>query len=150
MGSLADAGSERVQDVLVPWVLAAKGVKTEKKSDGKARAPRGGKGKPVAQAGEGQAQQTTPDVGQDAAEENPQDKPEEPQVFNRYYHLFVEGELRALVERAAAEEGFVLRESVQAGAQTEAEGPKGQKWLRVMGQGWEADNWWIEGEVGTY
>ncbi|KAL1413014.1 tRNA methyltransferase, has a role in tRNA modification [Vanrija albida] len=61
------------------------------------------------------------------------------QVFERYYHLFVAGELRALVERAAVDAGFVLR----------AEGEEGLegKNLRVVAEGWEADNWWLEAEV---
>jgi hypothetical protein len=23
------------------------------------------------------------------------------------------------------------------------------KWLRIRGEGWEADNWWVEAEVGV-
>lgn len=74
------------------------------------------------------------------------DQPEagttEPQVFHRYYHLFVEGELRKLVEEAAKEDGYRILETTED--QTLGEG----KWVRIRGVGWEADNWWIEGEVG--
>lgn len=100
MGSLADGeGSDKVQDVLVPWVVK-------------------GEGKKAAKDGEGSTE-TNEDT-----------------VYHRYYHLFVKDELRELVHTAAQEEGFNLN------------GGQG-KWLRVVAEGWEADNWWIEGEVGT-
>lgn len=118
MGSLADAvggeapqDAERVQDVLVPWVLTNQGVK--------------GKG----------AKQVESE--KDKGEE------EEPKVYNRYYHLFVEGELQDLVETAATEDGFTVVKSEERG------GVEGN-WLRTVATGWEADNWWIEGEVGSF
>ena len=89
MGAAAepDTHPEKIQDVLVPWVL---------------------------QGGE--------------------------RVFHRYYHLFEEGELRDLVRAAAEEEGFEMRMGGEEG---------GGKWVRVKAEGWEADNWWLEGEVGV-
>jgi hypothetical protein len=76
----------------------------------------------------------------------------EPQVFHRYYHLFVEGELRGLVERAAVEDGYIvlpdLPESGDIEEPTSGVDVEGKKWVRIKGVGWEADNWWIEGEVG--
>lgn len=107
MGSLADAANgdaERVQDVLVPWVLSNS---TGKKKDEGGPEP-------------------------------------EPQVFERYYHLFVEGELQNLVENAARDDGFTVLN--KPAAETSSSG----KWLRTVATGWEADNWWIEGEVGTF
>jgi tRNA (uracil-5-)-methyltransferase TRM9 len=73
--------------------------------------------------------------------DEPEVKEEEPRVYNRYYHLFVEGELQGLVEAAARDEGFAVVAS--------GEKPQG-KWLRTVATGWEADNWWIEGEVGSF
>ena len=56
-------------------------------------------------------------------------------VYHRYYHLFVEGELRQLIEAAAKEMGYGTEQQT---------GP----WMRIRGEGYEADNWWVEGEVG--
>ncbi|ORY32170.1 hypothetical protein BCR39DRAFT_524449 [Naematelia encephala] len=96
-GQTESAEVDKVQDVLVPWVL---------------------------QAQEGQT---------------------ESQVFQRYYHLFVAGELRDLVSSAAEAEGYrVLQGDDRSGGCLRGT----DKWLRIRAEGWEADNWWIEGEVG--
>lgn len=71
----------------------------------------------------------------------------DPEVFYRYYHLFVEGELRALVESTAIADGYVLRSSDRG--HQEQSGRPGQKWLRIVDVGYEKDNWWLEGEVGV-
>ena len=68
--------------------------------------------------------------------------PLEKTVYNRYYHLFVKGELRDLVEHAAKGEGFSLREGEAESSLDDA------KWMRISGEGYEMDNWWLEGEVG--
>lgn len=98
-------GVEKVQDVLVPWVLQS-----------------GRKG--TSERGEAR------------------DK-EELKVYHRYYHLFTKGELRDLINEAAMEEGYLVL--ANEGARTVGED---EKWLRCRGEGWEADNWWFEGEVG--
>ena len=65
-----------------------------------------------------------------------------PEVYHRYYHLFVSGELRKLVEDAAAAGGFaVVHEQGEMGNRE-------ARWCRVVREGWEKDNWWVEGEVG--
>jgi tRNA (uracil-5-)-methyltransferase TRM9 len=116
-GSAGD--TEKVQDVLVPWVLPKRGEPST--------APR----TPVGSSG-------------DAVQEPRQGDPDEPHVYHRYYHLFVHGELQELVEEAATYEGFALSQK------EEGQGlPPGKKWLRVVDVGWEADNWWLEGEVGV-
>lgn len=148
MGSLADAAKggegEVVQDVLVPWVV--------KPGPGEGRKARGG---PGAQTGRGRGAKANTErrgeegdggaapveeegaAGEKKGEESAPEGPrvEEDKVYNRYYHLFVKGELRELVERAAADEGFKVGS------------PQG-RYMRVVSEGWEADNWWIEGEVG--
>ena len=70
---------------------------------------------------------------------------EEPKVFHRYYHLFLRGELRELVESAARDDGYIVVASPDQGA---ALGPE-DKWMKVVSEGWEADNWWLEGQVGV-
>ena len=102
---------EKVQDVLVPWVLqpphpAPDSVRTDQKADA------------------------------DRVETK---------VYHRYYHLFIEGELRDLVCEAAREEDLVVIE----GPIQPVIGPlHDQGWLRIREEGWEADNWWLEAEVG--
>lgn len=118
MGSLADGDGEKVQDVLVPWVVKAGGKAGEKKGK-KVNDLEGGGGK------------------EDSSKEGAE--PKEDTVYHRYYHLFVKGELRELVETAAREDGFALGNEERTG----------EKWLRIIDEGWEADNWWIEGEVGA-
>lgn len=129
MGSLADQKEgaevrERVQDVLVPWVLSSEPQKKKDK-------PKNIKGR--RKQGEEGAEPETP-------KEEP--KGEEPQVFHRYYHLFVEGELEDLVRTAAKQDGYAVLGK-------EEDKPEAGKYLRVVDVGWEADNWWIEGEVGS-
>lgn len=109
-----------MQDVLVPWVLKSKS-KTKTNSE-------------VAAPEEGEQEET---------------------VYHRYYHLFVKDELRELVCSAAESEGYrILDPPAPADGQGSASEPKsgtakqGGRWMRVKGEGWEADNWWIEAEVG--
>ena len=72
-----------------------------------------------------------------------EDPSPQPQVFNRYYHLFVKGELRQLVESAAQSGGYTLSLEGESGSFGQNE-----KWVRIKAEGWEADNWWLEGQVG--
>ncbi|ODN77305.1 hypothetical protein L198_08040 [Cryptococcus wingfieldii CBS 7118] len=190
-----EGAKERVQDVLVPWVLAPKKGETGKKvKQPRVRAGREGKqGKKGALAGQEVATSqlpsestTSPSETTDkpsqtstipetptAPEPQPQPLPADepaPQVFHRYYHLFVQGELQALVESAAREEGYKIVPSVpysttegMEAAQVGLEGlaidgdagegeerEEGKKWMKVRGVGWEMDNWWLEGDVGVW
>lgn len=118
----------KVQDVLVPWVLQPP------------KAPR------------------TPSTGESSgaaqSDEPVQVPAPEPQVLHRYYHLFVQGELRDLVVSAAKEDGYrVLGSTEGESGETEDESASeplssDTRWIKIRGVGWEADNWWIEGEVG--
>ncbi|WWD19384.1 hypothetical protein CI109_103844 [Kwoniella shandongensis] len=126
----------KVQDVLVPWVLSKKKLPAAKSGNNikstSSTIPSVEDTKPTTNESDSPTPPTTTDA---------EPTPPPPQVFHRYYHLFVEGELRELVESAGKEEGFVI---VQEGEELPTQG----KWLRVRGVGWEADNWWLEGEVG--
>jgi tRNA (uracil-5-)-methyltransferase TRM9 len=78
---------------------------------------------------------------------------EEDIIHHRYYHLFIKGELREMVLEAAKAEGYRTPDEDEGGnggsAGEEDYGGSGDEaWLRVRGEGWEADNWWIEAEVG--
>ena len=111
---------KKEQDVLVPWVLQRDQPKAKRQ------------------------QQPAPDLGIEAGGQ--QEAEAEPQVLHRYYHLFVEGELRQLVLDAANEEGFHM---VTDDPNSSTDHPSaGKKYLRIVAEGWEADNWWIEGQVG--
>ena len=111
---------KKEQDVLVPWVLQRDQPKTKRQ------------------------QQPAPDPEVEAGGQ--QEAEAEPQVLHRYYHLFVEGELRQLVLDAANDEGFHI---VTDDPNSSTDHPSaGNKYLRIVAEGWEADNWWIEGQVG--
>ncbi|KAF9036602.1 hypothetical protein BJ165DRAFT_1354452 [Panaeolus papilionaceus] len=61
----------------------------------------------------------------------------EPQVFNRYYHMFAKGELSGLVAEAAAEMGLsVGRAEERCGA--------GIAGLEIIQDGWERSNYYVE------
>lgn len=164
--------AEKVQDVLVPWVYQPKPPPSEKKpkEKGKKRQQKAAGGPPSsAQSGATEVEagsvseptETEPSAAVEASQVQPQSQPQpEAQVFHRYYHLFLRGELRELVERAAREDGYIVladhpegAESGHSGVEAEGRGDtdvdvEANKWLRIRGVGWEADNWWIEGEVG--
>ncbi|KAJ9125681.1 hypothetical protein QFC22_000643 [Naganishia vaughanmartiniae] len=164
------------QDVMVPWVLQPKvqpKPKNPKKQEKKSRGPRG-KGAPdtataTATTSTDQQEPTSPSQTTSSIidESGPADEstPAAPQVFHRYYHLFVKGELRELVVDAGRAEGFTIVQqqptesddsqdsSLQNNAiSTTATNGKStaKKWLRVVEEGYEKDNWWLEGEVGLY
>jgi tRNA (uracil-5-)-methyltransferase TRM9 len=68
----------------------------------------------------------------------------QPRVYHRYYHLFKQGELRELVLDAAREERLMINND------DDNVSGQGGKWLRIVGEGYEKDNWWLEGEVGVF
>ncbi|WWC63692.1 uncharacterized protein I303_106297 [Kwoniella dejecticola CBS 10117] len=152
---------EKIQDLLVPWVYS--------KPPAKAGATPNPDSQSASQTStQGQSQghrQTQAQAQADSQQENRSEPivgaaPEEPKVYHRYYHLFIEGELREMVVQAAKEEGFeIVPDGNESDplethlAELKLRGRKkddgsGKKWLRVRGVGWEADNWWIECEVG--
>lgn len=161
-------GQERKkdQDVLVPWVLQGPQEKKVKQPR-----PRKNKGKPgnvkpsgledgsTGEAGDTTTTTTTDDNDETVLRQDqdatPSDEPAmaipeqaqpERQVFHRYYHLFVEGELREDVVAAAKGMDFAIREANE----DEAGKERGSKWLRIIEEGYEKDNWYLEGEVGVY
>jgi tRNA (uracil-5-)-methyltransferase TRM9 len=69
-------------------------------------------------------------------EKQPSDN-KEPQIFNRYYHMFAKGELPGLVMEAAKESGMRV-------------GPKPEsadgnlKGIEIVEDGWERSNYYVE------
>ena len=66
-------------------------------------------------------------------------------TYNRYYHFFDKGELRALVLSAAAELGI----SVRSKESTNIEPVISQPYLEIVQDGWERSNWYIELRLTT-
>lgn len=143
MGSAAvegiDDGMTPDQDVLVPWVLLQPTAPKERQE----RPRRAGKGRGGIKQ---ESERATEEVSTLESNKVVQPAPAQaqPQVFHRYYHLFKEGELRQLVLAAAQEEGLGIKDE-----NGDVTGSSGSKWLRIVGEGYERDNWWLEGEVGN-
>jgi tRNA (uracil-5-)-methyltransferase TRM9 len=157
------------QDVMVPWVLQPKVQPKSKIPKKQAKKPRGPRGNgatntvPATVAtGTDKHETTNPsETTTSAMKESGQAdqlKPAAPQVFHRYYHLFVKGELRDLVSDAGRAEGFTIVQQQPTEAENSqasslprhASAPEQRKWLRVVEEGYEKDNWWLEGEVGLH
>jgi len=64
----------------------------------------------------------------------PEEQDAPPQVFNRYYHMFVEGELEELAKDAA----------VALGLQIGPPSKEGGEGVEMIRSGWERSNWYIE------
>lgn len=166
-----DGNAERKkdQDVLVPWVLQGPQEKKPKVPRPRRTKSKPGQGRPGGyEEGADKANDpvttianndmtsrpddtNTKDAAIEAQVQEPitavaeQAQPER-QVYHRYYHLFIEGELREDVIAAAKGMGFALKQKTG----DEAGGQKGEKWLRIIEEGYEKDNWYLEGEVGVY
>ncbi|KIR33550.1 tRNA (uracil-5-)-methyltransferase TRM9 [Cryptococcus deuterogattii MMRL2647] len=139
-----EQGKEKIQDVLVPWVLAPKKGETFKKpkqlKQPKSKQPKQAKEKhhyskePISGVEglhnyssrplSGSEPQSGSPFSEPARLSEPQPGPEpapkpelepEPQVFHRYYHLFTTGELQLLVEAAGRAEGFHVIPSQDGG-----------------------------------
>jgi tRNA (uracil-5-)-methyltransferase TRM9 len=67
----------------------------------------------------------------------PSDKDREPQIFNRYYHMFAKGELPGLVVEAAKESGL------RVGPKPES-GDESLKGVEIVQDGWERSNYYVE------
>lgn len=63
-------------------------------------------------------------------------EPGDPQVFNRYYHIFAKGELGGLVHDAAKELG------IEVGLVPAFEGRA--QGVEIMQDGWERSNYYVE------
>ncbi|WVF67709.1 hypothetical protein IAT40_002468 [Kwoniella sp. CBS 6097] len=178
-------GGEKVQDVLVPWVYSKPGQSSKRKPAAVRTKTKKDPRKHVRDDATAQPKESSnneasagPDVdGSRDAESSPAEKyaggeaggipkfeaepefePEQtgPQVFHRYYHLFVEGELRSMVIQAGEKEDFVILPDGTSDPDFDSidditsEIGRSKKWMRVRAVGWEADNWWLEGEVGLF
>lgn len=68
-----------------------------------------------------------------------------PPVYNRYYHMFEAGELKALVCSAAQELGILERlRPKDYTMSTSAASRECQKYVEVVQDGWERSNFFVE------
>ena len=105
------------QDVYVPWVLST------------TKDP-----KPKLQKRRGKTSLTQAEEVEIAAAVVPEALP--PKVFNRYYHMFAQGELRELIVEAAEQMGLFV------GTPSEALG--GRAGVEIVSDGWERSNYFVE------
>jgi len=69
------------------------------------------------------------------------DKNENLQIYNRYYHMFAGGELEALIREAAETLGL----EINPRPETSETSPSGaRKGVEIVRCGWEKSNWYIE------
>lgn len=61
---------------------------------------------------------------------------EQPQVFNRYYHMFAKGELGGLVHEAVTEMGLEIGPSSSRGSRGAG--------VEIVQDGWERSNYYVE------
>ncbi|KAK7693390.1 hypothetical protein QCA50_002958 [Cerrena zonata] len=104
------------QDVLVPWVL---------KSQQKSQQQRKKKTKDRSSEELSKAETDVP---------TPNNQEQDP-IFNRYYHMFARGELRALVCEAAEQMDLWVGDQAEPGH---------QRGLEIVQDGWERSNYYIE------
>lgn len=192
-------GRGRIQDVLVPWVLKSNSTSSKRKTKSSSSSKPTPKFKSTNDDVKQTSQSPNTDTigkiekedtgeqpeGEKEREKEEKDEGEEEKVYHRYYHLFVQGELRDLINEAGIAEGYRIIPSTplsSSGSETlsnsdiplsslsispppsttaftstsstmttslEAELGRDEKWLRIRGEGWEADNWWVEAEVGV-
>lgn len=65
------------------------------------------------------------------------EKDKEPQIFNRYYHMFAKGELSGLVMEAAQESGLRIGPKSESADET-------AKGIEIVQDGWERSNYYVE------
>ncbi|PIL24056.1 hypothetical protein GSI_13807 [Ganoderma sinense ZZ0214-1] len=114
-GSFALTGNG--QDVFVPWVLA----------------------QPVEPKPKTRKQRKKAQTPVEEPESAPLATDVPPQIFNRYYHLFSQGELTELVMEAALDVGLVVGQPPEV--DTSGKRIRG---LQIVQDGWEMSNYYVE------
>ena len=101
------------QDVFVPWILATQKTKRQRRATTK------------------KDQSTTETTGKVGSTEEPG------RVFNRYYHMFSEGELYELTRSAAQELGLAVGSELDVSVSVD-------QGVEIVQCGWERSNYYIE------
>ena len=116
--------SYKVQDLLVPWVLASQSQSPSKQSKDPAT--------PMECHKSHQTDSATPQIMNVGGNLDPG-------VYRRYYHFFEKNELRELVLAAASTLGLVIGRAENAESSL-----AGSRGLEVVDEGWERSNLYIE------
>jgi len=122
------SGTGSGQDVFVPWVLSQQNT-----NKGKDKARGGSRRDPISSNID-----STRSLYDQTGKAPGTPTQDEPQVFNRYYHMFARGELAELVRGAASDLGLYV------GAQTGKAIEGGERGLEIVQDGWERSNYYIE------
>lgn len=69
---------------------------------------------------------------------------DQPEVFNRYYHMFAGGELAELVRSAASDLGLHVGSYLDGAGDKGPGPPTGRKGLEIVQDGWEKSNYFVE------
>jgi len=104
------------QDVFVPWVLS----------------PASSTRKPEATVRDMWASENRPAL--------PASEHVSPKIFHRYYHMFGQGELSALVREAATELGL----DVGTPSAADDSSAIGRRGVEIVQEGWERSNYYVE------
>lgn len=116
--TIAGAG----RDVFVPWVLSTPKAQGQSKSNTKS--------------------ERQVDIGDPPDNENnKKSQPPQPQIFNRYYHMFAPGELAELVRSAASDMGLYVGPQYLAETQAMLASRGG---VEILQDGWERSNYYVE------
>lgn len=109
------------RDVFVPWVLTSQAPKQKTK-------PRSKRPK-QSTAGDVELPKEVEDVPEEA----------QPKIFNRYYHMFAQGELSTLVREAAQEMGLEVASELAS-----SNSSKRRRGVHIVEDGWERSNYYVE------
>ena len=122
------------RDVFVPWVLSTENTSTAKP-------------KPKPKRGQAPSTVAVTDTSQndpkEAAKAPALSAPDTPPVFDRYYHMFANGELAEIVRSAATDLGLHIGSfpDETAANRTRTGARKG---LEIVQEGWERSNYYVE------
>lgn len=127
------------QDVFVPWVMSKGNTnKNRPKHIAKSRREEHPSSKITVAA---------------SSQSNPNEQPAEgltaamaytPQVFDRYYHLFAEGELVELVRSAASDMGLHIASFTTETRDRRVGTEPRRRGLEIVRDGWERSNYYVE------
>jgi len=108
---------DRGQDVFVPWVLSTQNNPAQKSG--------------------------SPPVGNGRTPESPEDaeRGTTPRIYNRYYHMFAQGELAGLVTEAAQGLGLHVGDRPAHDDQSTETPERG---IEIVQNGWERSNYYVE------
>lgn len=150
-----DRPKDKGVDVFVPWVLSnpAQPVASKDKLKTKKRSKKKeGQEERTAQDGHPSCNvpSTSPQTASKGANDTILNEPDlhTGQTYNRYYHMFEEGELMELVCEAATDLGLLVGSAPVKGSGDGA-GPQAVCGVEIVQDGWERSNYYVELRLWT-